>query len=60
VVTRLYDAVREAMARPNIRDLLATFGAATEATPPEAFARFLEKDFATQQRWARDLGVIPK
>jgi tripartite-type tricarboxylate transporter receptor subunit TctC len=60
VVTRLYGAVKEAMARPNIRDLLATFGAATEATPPEEFARFLEKDFATQQRWARELGVIPK
>jgi tripartite-type tricarboxylate transporter receptor subunit TctC len=60
VVARLYDAVREAMARPNIHDLLATFGAATEATPPEQFARFLEKDLATQQRWARELGVIPK
>jgi tripartite-type tricarboxylate transporter receptor subunit TctC len=60
VVTRLYDAVKEAMARPNIREMLATFGAATEATPPEEFARFLEKDFATQQRWARELGVIPK
>lgn len=60
VVTRIYDAMKEAMARPNIHDLLATFGAATEATPPEEFARFLEKDFATQQRWARELGVIPK
>ena len=43
VVTRLYDAVKEALARPNIQDLLATFGAATEATPPEEFARFLER-----------------
>ncbi|SDJ27743.1 MULTISPECIES: Bug family tripartite tricarboxylate transporter substrate binding protein [Bradyrhizobium] len=60
VVTRLYDAVREALARPNIRQLLSTFGAATEATPPDEFARFLERDFATQQRWARELGVIPK
>ena len=60
VVTRLYDAVKQAMARPNIRDMLRTFGAATEATAPEEFARFLEKDFATQQRWARELGVIPK
>ena len=60
VVTRLYEAIRDAMARPNIRDLLATFGAATVATPPEEFARFLDKDFATQQRWARELGVIPK
>jgi tripartite-type tricarboxylate transporter receptor subunit TctC len=60
VVTRLYDTVREALARPNIRELLATFGAATEATPPEEFARFLERDFATQQRWARELGVIAK
>lgn len=60
VVTRLYDTVKEALARPNIRELLSTFGAATEATPPEEFARFLERDFATQQRWARDLGVIPK
>lgn len=60
VVTRLYDAVKEALARPNIHDLLSTFGAATEATPPEQFARFLDKDFATQQRWARELGVIPK
>jgi tripartite-type tricarboxylate transporter receptor subunit TctC len=60
VVTRLYDAVKEALARPNIHDLLSTFGAATEATPPQEFARFLEKDFATQQRWARELGVIPK
>jgi tripartite-type tricarboxylate transporter receptor subunit TctC len=60
VVTRLYDVVNEALARPNIRELLSTFGAATEATPPEEFARFLERDFATQQRWARELGVIPK
>lgn len=60
VITRLYDAVKEALARPNIREMLSTFGAATEATPPEEFARFLERDFATQQRWARELGVIPK
>jgi tripartite-type tricarboxylate transporter receptor subunit TctC len=60
VVTRLYDTVREALARPNIRQLLSTFGAATEATPPDEFARFLERDFTTQQRWARELGVIPK
>jgi len=60
VVARLYDTVREALARPNIRELLPTFGAATEATPPEDFARFLDRDFATQQRWARELGVIPK
>jgi len=57
VVMRLYDAVKEALARPNIHDLLVTFGAATEATPPDAFARFLDRDFATQQRWAKELGV---
>src|SRR5262245_27353791 len=56
VVARLYDGVKEALARQNIRELLSTFGAATEATPPEEFARFLERDFATQQRWARELG----
>jgi tripartite-type tricarboxylate transporter receptor subunit TctC len=56
VVTRLYDAVKQALARPNIHDLLVTFGAATEATPPEDFARFLDRDFATQQRWAKELG----
>lgn len=60
VVARLYDTVKEALARPSIRDLLATFGAATDATPPDEFARFLERDFATQQRWARELGVLPK
>jgi tripartite-type tricarboxylate transporter receptor subunit TctC len=60
VVTRLYDAVKEALARPSIHELLVTFGAATEATPPEEFARFLERDFATQQRWARELGVMVK
>jgi tripartite-type tricarboxylate transporter receptor subunit TctC len=60
VVARLYDGVKEALARQNIRELLSTFGAATEATPPEEFARFLERDFATQQRWARELGVISK
>ena len=60
VVARLYDTVREALARPNIRELLSTFGAATDATPPEEFARFLERDFAIQQGWARELGVIPK
>jgi tripartite-type tricarboxylate transporter receptor subunit TctC len=57
VVTRVYDAVKQALARPNIHDLLVTFGAATEATPPDEFARFLDRDFATQQRWARELGV---
>jgi tripartite-type tricarboxylate transporter receptor subunit TctC len=56
VVTRLYDAVKEALARPNIHDLLLTFGAATTATPPDEFARFLDRDFATQQRWAKELG----
>ncbi len=60
VVTRLYDAVREALARPNMRELLSTLGAATDATPPEEFARFLERDFSIQQRWARELGAIPK
>ncbi len=60
VVTRLYDGVKAALARPNIHDLLVTFGAATEATPPEEFARFLDRDFATQQRWAKELGVLTK
>ena len=60
IVTRLYDAVKEALARPNIHNLLVTLGAATEATPPDEFARFLDRDFATQQRWARELGVIAK
>ena len=60
VVTRLYDAVRQALARSNIHDLLVTFGAATAATPPEEFARFLDRDFATQQRWAKELGVAAK
>ena len=60
IVTRLYNAVKEALARPNIHNLLVTLGAATEATPPDEFARFLDRDFATQQRWARELGVIAK
>jgi tripartite-type tricarboxylate transporter receptor subunit TctC len=60
VVARLYDAVRAALARPNIRELLSTVGAATEATPPDEFARFLERDFVTQQRWARELNVLTK
>jgi tripartite-type tricarboxylate transporter receptor subunit TctC len=60
VVTRLYDAVKQALTRPNIHDLLVTFGAATEATPPDEFARFLDRDFATQQRWAKELGVLAK
>jgi len=60
VVRRLYDAVRQALARSNIHDLLVTFGAATAATPPEEFARFLDRDFATQQRWAKELGVAAK
>jgi tripartite-type tricarboxylate transporter receptor subunit TctC len=60
VVTRLYEAVREALARPNIHDLLLTFGAATEATPPDAFALFLDRDFTTQQRWAKELGAAAK
>jgi tripartite-type tricarboxylate transporter receptor subunit TctC len=60
VVTRLYDTIKEALARPNIHDLLVSFGAATEATPPDEFARFLDRDFATQQRWAKELGVVVK
>jgi tripartite-type tricarboxylate transporter receptor subunit TctC len=60
VVARLYDSVKEALTRPNMRELFATLGAATDPTPPEEFARFLERDFATQQRWARELGAIPK
>jgi hypothetical protein len=43
-----------------MRELFATLGAATDPTPPDEFARFLERDFATQQRWARELGAIPK
>jgi tripartite-type tricarboxylate transporter receptor subunit TctC len=60
VVARLYDSVKEALARPNMRELFATLGAATDPTPPEEFARFLERDFTTQQRWAHELGAIPK
>jgi tripartite-type tricarboxylate transporter receptor subunit TctC len=60
VVARLYDSVKEALTRPNMRELFATLGAATDPTPPDEFARFLERDFATQQRWARELGAIPK
>jgi tripartite-type tricarboxylate transporter receptor subunit TctC len=60
VVTRLYDAVKTAIARPNIKALLSSYGAATEATPPDEFARFLEHDFALQQSWAQQLGGISK
>ena len=60
VVARLYDAFKEALARPEIRQLLATLGSATNATPPEEFASFLERDFVTQQRWASELGAAPK
>ncbi len=55
VVARLYDSVKEALARKNMRELFSTLGAATDPTPPEEFARFLERDFVTQQRWAREL-----
>ncbi|MBR1124199.1 tripartite tricarboxylate transporter substrate binding protein [Bradyrhizobium lablabi] len=58
VVASLYDGVQKALARQSMRELLLTFGQATQATPPEEFARFLERDFSTQQRWARELGVI--
>lgn len=58
VVASLYEGVQKALARQSMQDLLSTFGAATQATPPDDFARFLEKDFATQQRWARELGAI--
>jgi tripartite-type tricarboxylate transporter receptor subunit TctC len=60
VVARLYDSIKEALARPSIRDLLSILGAATNATPSEEFASFLERDFAVQQRWARELGAAPK
>jgi tripartite-type tricarboxylate transporter receptor subunit TctC len=60
VVSRLYEAVKEALTHPNIRDLFVTFGASTNATSPEEFASFLERDFAVQQRWARELGTAPK
>jgi tripartite-type tricarboxylate transporter receptor subunit TctC len=60
VVARLYDAFEEALTRANIRELFSTLGAATKATPPEDFASFLERDFVTQQRWARELGAAPK
>jgi tripartite-type tricarboxylate transporter receptor subunit TctC len=60
VVARLYDSVKEALTRPTMRELFATLGAATDPTPPDEFARFLERDFDTQQRWARELGAIAK
>jgi tripartite-type tricarboxylate transporter receptor subunit TctC len=60
VVARLYESVKEALTRANIRDLFATFGTSTTATPPEEFASFLQRDFAVQQRWARELGAAPK
>ena len=60
IATRLYDSVKEALTRPNMRELFAKLGAATDPTPPEEFARFLERDFVTQQRWARELGGAPK
>jgi len=60
VVTRLYVAVEAALARPNVRDLLSSFGTATEATSPDEFARFLERDFVTQERWARELDGLTK
>jgi tripartite-type tricarboxylate transporter receptor subunit TctC len=60
VVARLYESVKEALTRANIRELFSTLGAATKATPPEDFANFLERDFATQQRWARELNAAPK
>lgn len=59
VAVRLYDSVKEALGRPSVRELFSKLGAATDPTPPEEFARFLERDFVTQQRWAREL-VAPK
>lgn len=57
VVARLYDSVKEALKRQDMRTLFATLGAATDPTPPEEFARFLARDFEIQQRWGRELGV---
>ena len=36
VLARLYDSVKEALTRPNMRELFATLGAATDPTPPES------------------------
>jgi tripartite-type tricarboxylate transporter receptor subunit TctC len=60
VAARLYDSVKQALARTTMRELFSKLGAATDPTQPEEFARFLERDFATQQRWARELGAAPK
>lgn len=60
VVKRVYDAVKEALARPKIKELFGTFGAATEPTPSKEFSAFLDRDFENQERWARELDVTAK
>ena len=42
------------------REAMVYRSVASPWATPEEFARFLERDFATQQRWARELGAAPK
>jgi hypothetical protein len=42
------------------QEFVCKIRSAIETTPPKEFASFLELDFATQQRWARELGVAVK
>ena len=60
VVARLYDSVKEALTRPNMRELFATLGAATDPTPPEEFARFIVRSRAEAAQLAKESGQEPQ
>ena len=50
IINRLNEAMRQALAKPEIRERLRALGAITVGDSPADFAAYLEKD---KERWAR-------
>ena len=57
IITRLHEAVRDALRDPAVQERFGQIGAETPGTSPEVFAGFLASQRETMARLVRDAGI---
>lgn len=59
-INRLSGALRQALARPDVRDQLERIGATPESSTPEEFDNRIKQDIAKWQQAMKVAGVVPE
>jgi tripartite-type tricarboxylate transporter receptor subunit TctC len=60
IITRLYDAIREAIQAPKVRDFIRTSGYEPDGRPPAEFQRFIAAEVQRYAEVVRKAGIEPQ